>query len=27
MQGEQVQLWRKPFRMNELWFAVHQALQ
>ena len=27
LQGEQVQLLRKPFRMNELWFAVHQALQ
>jgi PAS domain S-box-containing protein len=25
--GEQVQLLRKPFRMNELWFAVNQALQ
>jgi PAS domain S-box-containing protein len=25
-QGEQVQLIRKPFRMNELWFAVNQAL-
>jgi PAS domain S-box-containing protein len=26
-QGEQVQLLRKPFRMNELWFAVNQALR
>jgi two-component system cell cycle sensor histidine kinase/response regulator CckA len=25
-QGEQVRLIRKPFRMNELWFAVNQAL-
>jgi two-component system, cell cycle sensor histidine kinase and response regulator CckA len=25
-QGEQVQLLRKPFRMNELWAAVNQAL-
>jgi PAS domain S-box-containing protein len=25
-QGEPVQLLRKPFRMNELWFAVNQAL-
>jgi hypothetical protein len=26
-QGEQVQLLRKPFRMNELWFAVNQTLR
>jgi PAS domain S-box-containing protein len=26
-QGEHVQLLRKPFRMNELWFAVSQALR
>ncbi len=26
-QGEQVRLLRKPFRMNELWFAVNEALR
>ena len=25
-QGEEVELLRKPFRMNELWTAVNQAL-
>jgi PAS domain S-box-containing protein len=27
LQQQQVQLLRKPFRMNELWFAVNQALK